>query len=75
MDYQPLTTDLTFSPTVKRIDINVTIVDDSIVELTETFEGQLTAVTVGPNVILNPRRARINILDDPEDSKLTPEHQ
>ena len=75
MDYQPLSTDLTFSPTVKRIDINVTILDDSIVELTETFEGQLTAVTAGPNVTLNPRRVQINILDDPEDSKLTPEHQ
>ena len=61
---------------MKRIDLNVTILDDSIVELTdsETFEGQL-AVTVGPNVILIPQRARINILDDPKDSKLTPEHQ
>lgn len=55
---------------MKRIDLNVTILDDSIVELTEVFEGQLTAVTVGPSVLLNPRRARISILDDPEDSKL-----
>ena len=60
---------------MNRIDLNVTILDDSIVELTEVFEGQLTAVTVGPNVVLNPRTARISILDDPEDSKLIPKHR
>jgi hypothetical protein len=68
VDYEPLTVDLTFSRTVKRIDLNVTILDDSIVELTEVFEGLLRAVTMGPNVILNPRRADISILDDPQDS-------
>jgi hypothetical protein len=74
VDYESLTVDLTFSSIVKRIDMNVTILDDSIVELTEVFEGQLhvTAVTVGPNVILNPRRADISILDDPQDSKSIP---
>ena len=69
MDYEPLTTDLTFSSEVNRININVTILDDSIVELTEVFEGRLTAVTIGPNVTLDPRRADISILDDPQDSK------
>ena len=75
VDYQSLLTNLTFSSTVKRIDLNVTILDDSIVELTEVFEGQLTAVTVGPNVVLTPRTARISILDDPQDSKLIPKYQ
>ena len=75
VDYESLLTNLTFSSMVKRIDLNVTILDDSIVELTEVFEGQLTAVTVGPNVTLNPRTARISILDDPQDSKLIPKHR
>ncbi len=60
---------------MKRIDLNVTIVDDSIVEQTEVFEGQLKAVTEGPNVTLNPRIAQISILDDLQDSKLIPKHQ
>ena len=75
MDYEPLSINLTFSSTVNRININVTILDDIIVELTEIFEGRLTAVTVGPNVTLDPRRADISILDDPQDSKLIPKHQ
>ena len=69
VDYESLSTNLTFNREVNRTDLNVTILDDSIVELTEVFEGQLTAVTVGPNVVLNPRTARISILDDPQDSK------
>ena len=64
--------DLTFSPSVRRIDLNITIFDDNIVELRELFSGQLTAVTVGPNapnVELNPQTAQISILDE-NDSKL-----
>ena len=60
---------------MNRININVTILDDSIVELTEAFEGRLTAVTTGPNITLDPQRANISILDDPrQDSKLIPRH-
>lgn len=50
----------------------MTILDDEIVEQTELFGGQLTAVTMGPdapNVVLNPQMAQISILDE-ADSKL-----
>ena len=75
VDYEPLSINITFSREVSRIDLNVTILDDSIVERTEQFEAQLMAVTMGPNVILNPRIAQLFILDDPQDSKLIPKHR
>ena len=71
-DYKSLAMELTFSRSVPRIDLNITIFDDNIVELPELFCGQLTAVTVGPNapnVQLDPQTARISILDE-NDSKL-----
>ena len=73
-DYEPLSINLTFSSTTTRIDLNVTILDDSIVERTEQFEGQLTAVTIGPTVILDPQIAQLFILDDPQDSTLILKH-
>ena len=71
VDYVPLSVDLTFNSLVKRIDFNVTILDDDIVEETELFSGQLAIVTMGPNapdVLLSPQTAQISILDE-EDSK------
>ena len=70
MDYVPLTQELTFGPTVKRIDVNVTINDDDIVEFDEVFLGNLTIVTMGPMVVLNPDTAMVTILDE-VDSMLT----
>ena len=61
---------LTFTSTIKRIDINVTIVDDAIVELDEIFSASLSEVTTGPDaprVTLVPDNARITI-EDEEDS-------
>ena len=74
-DYEPLSINLTFNSEITRIDLNVTILDDSIVEMTEQFEAQLTAVTMGPNVILNPQIARLFILDDAQDSTLILKHR
>ena len=71
-DYIPLSMDLTFNGRVKRIDLNVTINDDDIVELNEIFSGRLTVVTMGPNApqsTLNPATAQISILDE-ADSEL-----
>ena len=71
-DYKFLSVNLTFNSTVKIIDVNVTILDDDIVELKELFLGQLTMVTMGPNasdVQLTPQIAQISILDE-MDSKL-----
>ena len=74
-DYEPLSINLTFNDIITRIDLNVTILDDSIVEMTEQFEGRLTAVTMGPNVILSPRIAQLFILDDAQDSTLILKHR
>ena len=68
LDYEPLSINLTFNNTISRIDLNVTILDDSIVEMTEQFKGRLTAVTMRPNVIFS--LAQLFILDDPQDSTL-----
>ena len=71
-DYEFLSVDLTFSSTVKIIDVNVTILDDNMVGLTELFRGELTIVTMGPNApnaTLSPQLAQISILDE-VDSKL-----
>ena len=68
-----LTTELTFGPTVKRVDINVTIFDDDIVEFDEVFQGNLIIVTMGPDVpmvTLDPANAMVTILDE-VDSMLT----
>ena len=67
VDYVPLSMDLTFNSQVKRIDLNVTIIDDNIVELNEIFSGRLAVVTMGPNApqsTLNPATAQISILDE-----------
>ena len=74
-DYEPLSINLTFNSMIMRIDLNVTILDDSIVEMTEQFEARLTAVTTGPNIILSPRIARIFILEDAQDSTLILKHR
>ena len=72
-DYQTLTTALTFNSEVKLIDVNVTILDDDIVEFPEVFLSALAIVTMGPaapDAILNPGTARITI-EDEEDSKFS----
>lgn len=58
---------LTFSSSLRRINHNVTILDDNITEPTENFSGKLTIVTMrsnAPNVQLNPQIAQFSILDD-----------
>ena len=72
VDYVPLSMDLTFNGRMNRIDLNVTIIDDNIVELNEIFSGRLAVVTMGPNApqsTLNPATAQISILDE-ADSEL-----
>lgn len=71
VDYEPLTTDLTFSATVQRVDIQVTVLDDEAVEFGEGF--QVTIVNAEPHaqfVTLKPANVVVTILDD-VDSMLT----
>ena len=48
--------------------VPVTILDDSIVEGSESFS--LTLTTTDPNVTVNPASATVNIQDDSSDGKL-----
>jgi hypothetical protein len=51
-----------FEPGETRVSIDVPIVNDALAEPTETFVVSLTGVSGG--VLLAPRTARVNILDD-----------
>ena len=53
MDYLPITNEqLTFTSDVNEISVNVTLLDDSIVEYDESFLASLTLVTTGTNAVL-----------------------
>ena len=52
---------------VKRIDYNLTIIDDDIVESSEVFSVDLTIVTMGPGApeaVIAPADATVTILDE-----------
>ena len=66
-DYDAVTVQLTFDAVNDRRCVDVTIVDDSIVENTENFFGNL--MTLDPGVRLSPDRAEIQIFEDPNDGK------
>lgn len=72
-DYTAITVPLTFNSEVKVINLNVTILDDEIVESPEVFSGVLSIVTMGPaapDASLNPGTALITI-EDEEDSEFS----
>ena len=56
---------LTFGPGSTRLDVPVTIINDSVFEVTEDFSASLILVE-GPadRVAVNPSRADVFILDD-----------
>ena len=63
MDYLPVDRLLTFSPSVSAINVSVTIIDDSVDELPETFFADLELITV-TNVTIDPERATVTIEDN-----------
>ena len=68
MDYLPITNEqLTFTSDVNEISVNVTLLDDSIVEYDESFLASLTLVTTGTNAVLVRDAENVLIIDD--DSK------
>ena len=68
MDYLPITNEqLTFTSDVNEISVNVTLLDDSIVEYDESFLASLTLVTTGTNAVLVRDAENVTIIDD--DSK------
>lgn len=67
-DYGSLSDQLTFSASVTRQCVNISIVDDDAYEdIFEDFEATLTLEEDDPAITINPERAVINIMDD--DSK------
>ena len=66
-DYEGTTLLFTFTPSVGSNSVNVTIFNDTIVEATESFFGNL-AGTAGL-VIASPDLATVTIQEDPSDSK------
>lgn len=65
MDYSEVSTSLLFTETVDRQCVNVTIVNDDILENIENFFANLT--TIVSNILLEPDRAEIQIREDPTD--------
>ena len=65
-DYVPILEDLTFSASVTEICRNITTLEDGFLESDETFNLDLT--TTDGNVILNPDRAVVTIVNDDGES-------
>ncbi len=66
-DYEAVSGVFTFSPMVQRIGVNVTIINDEIVENDETFSAVLDAQ--GMPVDVSPDTATITIIEDTTDSE------
>ena len=67
-DYQAVTRTITFSSSVSTVSVTVTIFDDSILESTENFVGNLTDPQSQTGISLTPSIANVNITDN--DGKL-----
>ena len=63
-DYQPTTRTLTFSSSTTQIPVNIPIIEDDDVEMTETFSASLTVDSSRFPVTLEPSTADISILDN-----------
>ena len=63
MDYLAVDMPITFSPTVSRIMVPVTIINDLVDEEQEEFVAELELITV-TNVTVAPREATVFIDDD-----------
>ena len=55
---------LTFSSSVLRVEVNVPLTDDGLLESPERFQAQLAEVTAGTSASVNPRLATVVILDN-----------
>ena len=67
-DYQTVTRTITFSSSVSNVSVPVTIFDDSILESTENFVGNLADPQSQTGVSIMPSIANVNITDN--DGKL-----
>ena len=62
MDYSYSAVKLIFSGSMMRQCVNITIIDDNLCELSESFFVQLAAFD--PNIVLDPNQATSNIADN-----------
>ena len=67
MDYGPSALTFTFDPGNIRHCASVTILNDGILEATESFFASLT--TADSAVTLDPNMAQVDILEDPDDGR------
>ena len=67
MDYDSTTLDFNFDPGNTQHCANVTILNDGILEATESFFVSLT--TADSAITLVPRMTKVDLLEDPNDSK------
>ena len=67
VDFGGTAVDFTFGPGVSRLCVEVTVMNDDILEDGEFFFAALT--TTDPDVFLNPDEARVVITEDATDSK------
>ena len=66
-DYDETDLDFVFGGDNSIRCVNVSIIDDDILEDTESFYG--TLITADSAVLLNPDRAEVLIIKDPNDGK------
>jgi len=59
-----VTRELTFNNTVVRLEVDVPLVEDSLVEGPERFQAQLAEITTGTSASVNPRVADVIIQDN-----------
>ena len=69
MDYSFSAMNQTFSESIPKQCVNISIVNDNLLEVSESFFVHLTAFR--PNIILNPNRTTVNIADN--DGELSPQ--
>ena len=63
-DYVNTVRSLTFGPGVSTLQVTVDVKDDRLLEINETFFGNLRPLTNFGRVLLQPSRAMATIVDD-----------
>ena len=68
MDYEAIDVDLMFEKCMRRKCVNVTVMEDQMKELNETFTFHLNRTTdLSPRIILDPVDGESYLIDDDDD--------
>ena len=63
-DYRTDTRTVTFSSTVSKVSVSITIYNDNVLESTENFFGNLTSSRNQTGVFIMPNTANVYIMDN-----------